>query len=215
MSKSAPPAPTVAQVVAQNAKRLRDGRKVELVARAARLAGLDWGTGRIADLEAGRVSPTLPTLIALCWTFSDLLNRPVNLSELLAGKGYVTLLPNVIVPIGLLHRALAGPVAGPPTPLELARRGFPMAGLKVDPSDVRADALQRVERSMLEADYRMAHSVGIPTESAAAQMQALWGRPFTAERDHRASPADSPQKRGRISRDLKAELQKAIDRGND
>ena len=82
--------PTVSEVLGRTARELRDGRKVELVARAARLAGLNWGTGRIADLEAGRVSPTLPTLIALCWAFRDLLGRPLELPDLFVGDGKVT-----------------------------------------------------------------------------------------------------------------------------
>jgi hypothetical protein len=68
---------------------------------------------------------------------------------------------------------------------------------------------------MLEADYRMAHSVGISREMAAFEMEALWGRSFTAERDRRAGPDANPQKRGRISRELKTELQEAISQGDD
>ena len=68
---------------------------------------------------------------------------------------------------------------------------------------------------MLEADYRLAHSVGLRVEQAAVAMEALWGRSFTAERDHRAGPDANPQKRGRVSRELKAELQEAINRGDD
>jgi hypothetical protein len=225
--------PTVAEVVGRTARKLRGDRKIELVARAARLAGLNWGTGRIADLEAGRVSPTLPTLIALCWAFSDLLDRPVGLAELFAGDGNVTLMPGVVVPVKLLRSALEGQLADPPIGVALARSGVPMAGLDLKASDIRADKRRRVaeglptreilrnprvrkvERSMLEADYRMAHSVGISAELAADEMEALWGRSFTAERDHRAGPDANPQKRGRISRELKAELQEAVNRGDD
>jgi hypothetical protein len=221
MSDESAEPPTVATVLGQTARTLRGDRKAELVARAARLAGLNWGTGRIADLEAGRVSPTLPTLIALCWAFRDLLGRPVELPDLFVGEGNMTLAPGVIVPIALLRKALDGKLADPPAALSLARSGFPISGLKLKPSDVQGDKLrrnsktQRVERSMLEADYRMAHSVGIAAERAAAQMQARWGRSFTDERDHRAGPDANPQKRGRISRELKAELQESIDRGDD
>ncbi len=67
---------------------------------------------------------------------------------------------------------------------------------------------------MLEADYRMAKSLGLDLDRAAAEMGALWGKSFTAERDRRAGCDANPQKRGRISRELKAELQEAINRGN-
>jgi hypothetical protein len=204
VSEDSAAAPTVAQVLGQTARALRGDRKVEVVAREARFAGLNWGTGRIADLEAGRVSPTLPTLIALAWTFSKVLGRtaPLPLSELFAGDGNVDLLPSVTVPIELLRKALGGELADPPFPNQLAR-------------SVADKRLEEVERSMLEADYRMAHGLGISAESAAAEMAALWGRSFTAERDRRGGPDSSPQKRGRISRELKAELQEATNRGND
>lgn len=38
---------------------------------------------------------------------------------------------------------------------------------------------------------------------------------FTAERDRRAGPDANPQKRGRISRELKAELHEAVNNGDD
>jgi hypothetical protein len=41
-------------------------------------------------------------------------------------------------------------------------------------------------------------------------MAELWGRTFVAERDRRAGPDVNAQRRGRISRQLKAELQKAL-----
>jgi hypothetical protein len=49
----------------------------------------------------------------------------------------------------------------------------------------------------------------------AAAMAALWGRTFTAERDHRAEPDAKAQRRGQISRQLKADLQEVINDGND
>jgi hypothetical protein len=225
--------PTVAEVLGRTARELRGDRKVELVSRAARLAGLNWGTGRIADLEAGRVSPTLPTLFALCWAFGDLLDRPVSLADLFAGDGPVTLTPGVTISLAHLRAALTGqPLESPPIGLLLAREGVAVAGLELEASDIRAHRrriakdpnrrqilpnprVQRVASSMLEADYRMAHSLGLDVDRAAEEMEALWGQSFTAKRDHRAGPDANPQKRGRISRELKAELQEAINRGDD
>jgi hypothetical protein len=144
--------------------------------------------------------PTLPTLIALCWAFRDLLgDEQIELSDLFAGNGHVTLSPGVAIPLEGLRAALDGRhLIGPPASLVPAR--------------LVSDA---VERGLLEADYRMAHSVGIAPEIAAATMQELWGRSFTAERDRRAGPDANPQKRGRISRELKAELHKAVTDGDD
>jgi hypothetical protein len=69
---------------------------------------------------------------------------------------------------------------------------------------------------MLEADYRMAKSLGLDRERASFVMSRLWGLSFTAERDRRAGPDANPQKRGRrIARELKAQLQEAINCGDD
>jgi len=261
VTENSPTPPTVGEVLGRTARELRGDRKVELVARAAKLAGLNWGTGRIADLEAGRVSPTLPTLFALCWAFGDLLDRPVRLAELFAGDGRVTLSPGVTIELAELRAALGGQPIGtePVTPGIAALRdkgigigidtdvlgrranireqrreelaadplGLPL-GFGIPPKPfasgtpyperfkhVKMREVRAVERSLLEADYRLAHSLDLNFARAALEMAALWGRSFTAERDHRAGADANAQKRGRISRELKAELQEAINRGDD
>jgi hypothetical protein len=42
----------------------------------------------------------------------------------------------------------------------------------------------------------------------------LWKSAFTEERNRRAGPDANPQKRGRISRELRAELEKELADGN-
>jgi hypothetical protein len=71
---------------------------------------------RISHLEAGRVSPTLPTLFALCQAFGALLDRPIGLADLFAGDGRVRLTGTALtVEMAELQAALSGqPVdAGP------------------------------------------------------------------------------------------------------
>ena len=216
---------TVAEVLGRTARVIRGDRKIELVARAARSAGLNWGTGRIADLEAGRVSPTLPTLLMLCLAFSDLLDRPMTLADLLAGDGPVALNASTTVDLADLRAALGGQAVGggvPPVGPIMARLGADMDALP----DVRATVRERlatepfghmrlihprarkVRDSFLEADYRMAASLGLDLDRAAELMHALWKRSFSDERDRRGGPGANPQKRGRISRQLKAELKR-------
>jgi transcriptional regulator with XRE-family HTH domain len=222
--------PTVAEVLGRTARALRGNRKLELVAYAAKSAGLNWGTGRIADLEAGRVSPTLPTLFALCGAFGALLGRPVSLAELFAGDGRVTLTADVTVELADLQEALKGRPIDPGPAQFMARMGlagavaaneqFVAAG--IDPPDILVERrlydhplVQQVKQSMLEADYRMAKSLGLDVDHAAFVMAHRWGHSFTAERDSRGGPDANPQKRGRVSRELKSELQEAINRGDD
>jgi hypothetical protein len=70
-------------------------------------------------------------------------------------------------------------------------------------------------RDFSESDARMCKNIGVDQVLGAAAMAALWRRTFTAERDHRAGPDANAQRRGQISRQLKAELQEVINDGND
>jgi hypothetical protein len=68
---------------------------------------------------------------------------------------------------------------------------------------------------VLETGYRMCRNIGVDRRTGVAAMVALWGRPFSAERDRRAGPDANAQRRGIVARALKAELKKAIADGND
>jgi hypothetical protein len=71
-----------------------------------------------------------------------------------------------------------------------------------------------VLRDFSESDARMCKNIGVDHFLGATAMAALWGRTFSAERDHRAGPGANAQRRGQISRRLKAELQEVINDGN-
>jgi hypothetical protein len=71
-----------------------------------------------------------------------------------------------------------------------------------------------VLREFSESDARMCKNIGVDRFLGAAAMAALWGQTFSAERDHRAGPDANAQRRGQISRQLKAELQQVIGDGN-
>jgi transcriptional regulator with XRE-family HTH domain len=231
------PAPTIAEVLGRTARELRGDHKLELVAYAAKSAGLNWGTGRIADLEAGRVSPTVPTLFALAGAFGVLLGRPLKLAELFAGDGPVRLVPDATAELAEVRAALSGHPVNPGLARVSAATGLGASHLiseqaaasfrehGVEPPDfitagVREHPFaQMVKQGMLEADYRVARSLGLDDDEAAVAMGSLWGRSFTAQRDLEASrrygPEANPQQRGRVSRELKAQLQEAINRGDD
>jgi hypothetical protein len=79
----------------------------------------------------------------------------------------------------------------------------------VDPRD-----WLRVERTLRESDVRMCRSIGVDRGLGALLMTRAWGKPFTEERDHRTPPRANAQRKGQISRRLKAELVKEGNRGN-
>jgi len=66
-----------------------------------------------------------------------------------------------------------------------------------------------------EAEARIAKGLGISALRMRLESAYLWGNSFSAERDRRAGPDANAQKRGRVSRELKAELRASISRGRD
>jgi hypothetical protein len=80
---------------------------------------------------------------------------------------------------------------------------------------VTPDLRREVLRDFNESDARMCKNIGVDQVLGAAAMAALWRRTFTAERDNRAGPDANAQRRGQISRQLKADLQEVINDCND
>jgi hypothetical protein len=73
--------------------------------------------------------------------------------------------------------------------------------------------LSRVHLAMTDSDMRMCRNIGVDRDLGAAAMTKLWNMPFTAKRDELAAlagPNVNAQKLGQISRQLKAELQQAL-----
>ena len=87
-----------------------------------------------------------------------------------------------------------------------AARGDPF------PSQWYEDTLLR--RSGL-TEQRLATRLGISHSRLADASFQLWHSTFSEERDRRAGVGANQQKKGRISRELRAELEKALADGND
>jgi len=64
-------------------------------------------------------------------------------------------------------------------------------------------------------EHRLAKRLGISPARLAHVSFQLWQSTFTEERDRRAGPDANQQKRGHVSRALRAELEKALADGND
>jgi len=188
---------SVAEVAGENARALRlqrPGLTLDLFARVARLYGLPWTSGRVGDFESGRAAPSLPTLYGVALALQQATGQPVTLADLFAGNGPVEINDKLTVQLSALRAALSG---GPLTD-------------RVIPSG----KLSAMVGVFSEADTRMCKSLGITREQGIAAMAKLWGRPFSVERDSRAEPGANAQRRGQISRQLKAELQKVINDGH-
>jgi transcriptional regulator with XRE-family HTH domain len=221
-------ADSVAQVIGEGAKaiRLDAGVTLEQMARAARIYGLPWTSGRVGDFEAGRTAPSLPTLVAATAALGDVIGRPVSLAELVTGKGQVRINDKLSLDTSALRAALSGETVSAHAIPDLlpAEEVYEMTQLLTSqtrfhwPKRVFAVApglRQDVLRDFNESDARMCKNIGVDQVLGAAAMAALWRRTFTAERDHRAGPGANAQRRGQISRQLKADLQEVINDGDD
>lgn len=204
-----------------NARRLRGDRKTDEVAKAATAVGLKWGTGRIADLEAGRVSPTLPTLLALAQAFGDLLGRRIGLAELLAppASGEVAqaiITDSLVVDLVEVCSVLRG------KPVDLTNQARPIDEMLTDSAPTFEDVAthQRPELFVVwsgygEAEDRAARALGLDKGQMVRLMVDTWGTTLSKERDERAGPKAGAQARGHIARQLKAELQRELEAQRD
>jgi transcriptional regulator with XRE-family HTH domain len=202
-------ATSIAQVVGANVRRRRLDAKVTLdqFAQAARFCGLSaWSTGRVGDLEAGRIATlTLETLYAVALALHQATGRPVSLADLLTGEEPVQINDKLTVDTSALRGAVSGePATGSTDALD-------RLGAVMHKGTTTALARMLLDE-FRESDVRMCKTLGVSPEVGAAAMAKLWRRTFSAERDHRAEPDANAQRKGQISRQLKTELEKATGR---
>lgn len=216
---------TVAQVVGENCKRLRGEGQVtmETFSATAREYGLKWNTGRVGDFESGRVSPTLSTLYALTAALSRALERPLHLHELVhnfnqdgpdGGMVLVDINDTITVPNYTIAESLRGkPVQLAPNLDEFQARNVKLAEItKVAgnlPEEDLAEVLE-IYRNAGLTEQRIARDLGTDLATVMVASHRLWGASFVSERDRIAGPDASPQARGRVSRELKAQLRNSI-----
>ncbi|MGH3562709.1 MAG: hypothetical protein ACRDTN_13155 [Mycobacterium sp.] len=164
---------------------------------------------------------------------SDLAVTGVTLADLVGSKGFVELTDRLnFVPVPLLADVCRGqPFTWPPAdeywdaakpdvevgPDVEERRAARTAAL-VEEARVRlaaAASLDVAERSGL-TERRLARELKVDQSRLAHASFRLWKSTFSEERDRRAGPDASQQKKGRITRGLRAELvEKALADGND
>ncbi|CPV67637.1 Uncharacterised protein [Mycobacteroides abscessus] len=178
----------LAEVVGINARRIRGAATGDRVTLEARRYGLNWGTGRISDLESGRVAPTLGTLIAVAAALEAATGTPTTVLDLVAWDGLV-----------LVNQGFA--IYGTNGVVKAITEGH------VGHLDDRLTSVELAQANNAgEAELKAAKSLGIDVDSLESLALKTWGRSMRAERDHRAGPDASAQKRGRITRLLLDEL---------
>jgi transcriptional regulator with XRE-family HTH domain len=178
---------TMSDVIGQNVRRLRTeaGLTLNAVAQQITAVGHRWSHSQVAALERGAVSPTLPTLFIVCAALSALVGREITLGDLV----------HATAPVALGARIEIDPEA-----LRTAARGGPVDLSTAGGEDVfSSHVIGRAER-----DY--AAQVDMPAEDILAAAVDLFGHSMTAERDARAGADATVQKRGRITRTLRDEI---------
>jgi len=218
----------LAELIGCNARRIRTdaGATLDDVAKAARGQGLSgWSVARVSDLERGRVSPTLPTLVAVCLALGDIRHSPMTLGELLAYDGPVAINCSLAVSGGVLGEFLEG------EPVQLAPRDE--SGLPEVDIDAFADSIQQLATSMDqipvvlaaagsrmmlgvhsrsgEAEQRMAKALGVDLVTVSVASAYLYRATASEERDRRAGADATAQKRGRFAREIQTELRAVLD----
>ncbi|WP_155849986.1 helix-turn-helix domain-containing protein [Arthrobacter sp. H41] len=206
----------LAAVVGENARRLRieGGATMESVVKYARHAGVKWTTARIVDLERGKLSPTLPMLLVLAHALKLATQNDVTLAALLQHDGMIRLNERTVLPGAVIERYVNG------EPVFFSIRDQP------EMVDRITRMLEGVEENLpsnlyLDEDYegfltsyglgdeRAAKSLGISKKDMMERAKDRWGHNLSTERDRRAGPDASAQKRGQITRTLLDELKKA------
>jgi len=219
-------APTVAEVVGRNVRKLRGGHTADVLARAARREGLKWGSGRVSELEAGKVSPTLPTLFVLAQALHVVTGQSVSLADLVRADGLIRINDKLEVKAGKLVESVSespvdltlGDLPGDPHKRALtAAQGAvdSMRGLPEYLLHTKASESSHVDARFGETEERIAKSLGISRTRMNLESAYLWRDAFSTERDRRAGPDANPQKRGRVSRELKDELRASVRHGEE
>jgi transcriptional regulator with XRE-family HTH domain len=229
-------------VIGRNCKRIRSeiGITQDELARCARRLGLRWTEAKVGHFEHGRSAPTFATVLAVTLALQMALEDAaaqrgeapdwgVTLALLVGREGDIALTDSFSVPAELVEAVCRGRIFTLNDPQYL-RLGSSFGPYAIDAMVTQTRELLREHeaevgvtfdeltamllRSGLTED-RLARRLRIkPAELAAASFR-LWQSTFSEERDRRAGPQANQQKKGRISRELRAELEKALADGDD
>jgi transcriptional regulator with XRE-family HTH domain len=212
---------SLAVVVGRNCQLRRKaiGITQDDLARYARDVGLHWTASKVGDFEAGRRAPTFATVLTVLLALNcaaedaaeaaDAEAQYVRLSDLVAVDGLITLTDTLDVKGGQLAGVCRGDafVLAPITQDAILTLQAAAEALGV------RDIAKVLQRHGL-TEYRLAKALGVEPVRLAQLSFQLWQRTFSEERDRRAGPEVTQQKKGRISRELRAELEKEVADGN-
>lgn len=196
----------LAQLIGARVREMREEAQTSrdaLVRVCHRLGVTEWHTSRIAQVEEGAFTPSIDTVIVLAQALASIRSEPVTLADLIPGAVEVEVGRELVIPAADIRAAVSGSVITPTSRASSAPVPSGFRGVQADPhlapgwgnaDDKAADALEAV------------HGAGPATILDLAER--LWGEgaTVTTERDRRAGPDATKQKKGRITRTLIDEL---------
>lgn len=216
---------SLSEVIGLNARRIRleAGLTLDQVAVTAREHGLKWSESRVADLESGRVAPSLGTLFPLAVALKAAGGIDVTIPDFFSTLGTsddrVEVTELLTLRTSDLHRLVQGLPAKRLTVTKKTSKQTP-AELITDPREeaiaayysqrTKLSTLAAVRRSSGATEARVARDLSMSSMLLAVLSTCLWRRSFSEERDRRSGESASPQKRGRVTRVLKDELRHSI-----
>jgi transcriptional regulator with XRE-family HTH domain len=195
----------LATVIGKNARRLRTHARLTLdqVSIAAQMRGLNWSESRVADFESGRVAPNLATLIAVCLALADAGCANVTFPGLLRSESQIQINDSLLLSNEQVANLLIG-VPASSIGMELYDWVLAQQWHLDMPTTVT------VTKASGATEERTGKALGISSTELADWSAALWERTFSEERDRRAGEGANAQKRGQVTRQMRAELHAAI-----
>ena len=176
---------------------MESGATQDRLARTCHRLGIEEYSGsRIAQIESGAMAPTVTALAALAMALGEVLGRRLTLADL--------------IPDGDSFQAgrrlnFTGEEV----------RAFVNGAAVFAPPPIAADPTHM--RGWGSADELAVSSLKVSPEHVHKAAEALWGaeETLTRERDRRSGPRATAQKRGRVTRELIAEVRAELNSAGD
>ncbi|MGO3067515.1 helix-turn-helix domain-containing protein [Corynebacterium casei] len=220
--------PTLAQVVGKNVRNLRGAHTLDDVAAYGRKFGATWSSGSVSAIERGNFKVTIETLIFLAFALdqvrgAETVGDGLTIRDLLDSDELIDFGANTIrTTTSDLMKFLSGQPSGHVLNMEHAMDLF-SEQLKdwvgeMDEMNLPTNLASfhiGVEEGGTETrtDIRLAKKIGIHPYELRSWAIELWGKNFESRRDEVAGKDATPQKKGRVSRQLLNEIQEAM-KGN-
>lgn len=222
---------TLAQVVGENVKRLRGNKSMETIAHTGHYYGLSWSAGSISAIEKGDFKVTIETLLALTAVLgygeirednpppsSWHTNQAISLHELLKTDSLIEITEEAVTTSSELTKWLEGKALHAQPNPSWVRQLFAPVNTPHTGKDLQLNLPPSVDYSTrppwssptTPGEERAAKSANIHVYELMAWSEFLWGTRFETKRDQEAGEGATPQKKGRITRTLVAQIQEAM-----